>query len=390
MLKRWAARAGLAAALAGGAFFGSTMFVQQSVQYSIAHGQSSAAEIATLGSILNSFGVAVWPKFGSDPFTCNTTNEGAYYFNTGTSAFRTCDGTTWADGGGGAGALNDLSDVAITSPTNNQALIFNSGSSDWENAAQGAAAINDHSDATITSPVSGHILEHNGSTWVNIAGSSPSTFDGLSDSNITSVTDRQVLRWDGTDWVNEDEHLAQSYVFFPWQSVDASTQTTLVNAVIASDNQVRAFCHVFDHPINLDRIIWRLDADGAGCDFGGVGIYDQAGTTLLFNSGAVAYSSANTVITADPSDVYLEAGTYYVAYTADDTSCTINTLNDNESTDDAIELILQELDTGSNCARSGTSSNQSTAGALPSSLGTITFNLDINRPLILFEGTDPP
>lgn len=394
MLRRWAARAGLAVAITGGAFFGSTFFVTQSVERSIARGQSSAAEIATLGSILNSFGVAVWPKFGSDPFTCNPTNEGAYYFNTGTSAFRTCDGTTWADGGGGAGALNDLSDVFVSSPTNNQALIYDGAVDNrWENAAQGAAAITDHSDALVTTPTDGDILQYDGVTdnrWENVAGAAPTTFSGLSDTVVTTPTNRQMIRWDGTDWVNEDEHFSGPYVFFPWQTQDAGTETITTSAVIASANQVRAFCHVVPHPINLDRIIWRLDGDGAGCNFGGVALYDQAGTTKIFDSGAVAYTTANTVITADPANVYLEPGTYYVAITADATTCTVNVLNDNESTDDAIELILQELDAGSNCARAATSSNSSTAGALPTSLGTLTFNLDINRPIILFEGADPP
>ena len=88
----------------------------------------SAAQIETLRLILNTFGIAVWPNFSADPVTCNANAKGAYYFNTGTNAFRVCDGSTWANGGGGVAGLNDLSDVTLSGPTNNQALIFNSGS----------------------------------------------------------------------------------------------------------------------------------------------------------------------------------------------------------------------------------------------------------------------
>ncbi len=43
------------------------------------------------------------------------------------------DGIAQLTGGGGASALNDLSDVNITSPTNEQILSYNSTSSKWEN-----------------------------------------------------------------------------------------------------------------------------------------------------------------------------------------------------------------------------------------------------------------
>lgn len=362
------------------------------IRPAVAQGFIDAAALDILRSTLLPAGIAGWPQHAADPVTCDASAEGGYYFNTGTSLFKTCDGTTWANREGAA-ALGDLSDVVITSVADGQVLQYDGVTDNrWENVATSATAMNDLTDVEAPAPTDGQILAYDGVTdnrW-ELSSASAAALSGLTDTVITAAADREVLRFDGADWVDEKEHANTPYELFPWQHADSSTQTTVVDAVIGADAQVRVYCHVFDHPINLDRIIWRLDADGAGCDFGAVGIYSQDGNTLIFDSGPVAYSTANTVITADPTNVYLDSGTYYVAYTADDNTCTVNAFNDNESTDDAIELLLQELDTGSNCARSGTAANQSTAGQLPTTTGTITFNLDINRPIIVFEGADPP
>ena len=67
-------------------------------------------------------------------------------------------------------SLNNLTDVTISSATNNQVLKYNG--SAWVNAAApsgGASALDDLSDVTLTTPSSGQTLSYNGSQWVNAA-----------------------------------------------------------------------------------------------------------------------------------------------------------------------------------------------------------------------------
>ena len=108
----------------------------------------------------------------------------------------------YAPNSGGASALNDLSDVTISSASNGQVLKYSNG--DWINAAEtvgsvvsvtqiqstgtkiatvtidsvdtdiyaptgggGASSLNDLSDVTITSQTAGDILEYDGSNWIN-------------------------------------------------------------------------------------------------------------------------------------------------------------------------------------------------------------------------------
>lgn len=70
-------------------------------------------------------------------------------------------------GGGGASDLNGLSDVTITSPSNNQLLKYDG--TGWVNAtvASGATNLDELSDVAITSAAKGHILAHNGTQFVN-------------------------------------------------------------------------------------------------------------------------------------------------------------------------------------------------------------------------------
>ena len=79
------------------------------------------------------------------------------------------DGDKWVcgdGGGGGAEALNDLSDVAISSAANKQALVYESSSSKWKNKA---LALADMSDVAISGATEGDVLTYNSDAekWVN-------------------------------------------------------------------------------------------------------------------------------------------------------------------------------------------------------------------------------
>jgi hypothetical protein len=71
-------------------------------------------------------------------------------------------------------ALANMTDVDISSPSNNQVLKYNSTSQKWENGTGGgggASALDDLTDVDITSPADGDLLQYNGTSgeWENNA-----------------------------------------------------------------------------------------------------------------------------------------------------------------------------------------------------------------------------
>lgn len=138
---------------------------------------------------------------------------------------------TWTPGSGG-GALDDLSDVAITSPSNGQVLKYNGTA--WVNGTDatggggggGASAIDDLTDVTITSPSSGQVLKYNGTVWVNSTDSTGTTINAINDIGdvvITTASAGQVLKYDGTNWVNAADATGASAT---WTVVTANTTAT--------------------------------------------------------------------------------------------------------------------------------------------------------------------
>ena len=112
-------------------------------------------------------------------------------------------------GGGGASTLDDLTDVDITTPVDQQVLTYDSNSGEWINAnAQGGVTQLDQlSDVTISAPTDGQSLvyDSNAGEWVNgNGGGGSSTLSGLTDVTITSATDNQVLTYDANagEWIN--------------------------------------------------------------------------------------------------------------------------------------------------------------------------------------------
>lgn len=72
-------------------------------------------------------------------------------------------------GGGGAVALDDLTDVNASSPTNNQVLTWNSGSSRWiAQFVSIAYALTDLTDVTVSGATKGSLLVKTSGDWINI------------------------------------------------------------------------------------------------------------------------------------------------------------------------------------------------------------------------------
>ena len=109
-------------------------------------------------------------------------------------------------GGGGSTTLAGLSDVTLTTPTNGQALIYDSANSKWinSNVPSGSSTLDGLTDVTITSATSGQVLSYNGTAWVNTANALPwidvtgtltagSTSITLSDASITTSSTIEVF-----------------------------------------------------------------------------------------------------------------------------------------------------------------------------------------------------
>lgn len=77
------------------------------------------------------------PRYASDPYVCVAAAKGKFYFNTVSNAPLYCNGSSWVTWAGGTIALDDLTDVTLTSPASGEVLAFNG--SVWVNSAVGTA-----------------------------------------------------------------------------------------------------------------------------------------------------------------------------------------------------------------------------------------------------------
>jgi hypothetical protein len=378
MIRKIINRTAFAALILGGLIHLSAFFVKSEVEAG-SDAWLPAAQRDAIAQLLNVIDVAVWPNFSADPFTCNATTEGSYYFNTTSSTFTVCDGSSWETGGGGVSSLTDLSDVFISSPTNNQVLTYDGVTDNrWENATPSASALTDLSNVTITTPSTDDVLQYNGSIWINAAGASPTTLAGLTDTTLTSPGDGDHLVHDGTDWKNV------GFVDIPYWMMDDNVGGggVTANQLITSDLQVRLYRVILSYEITVDNIIWRTDNDGgANCTCQGIGVYSADGNTLI-GEGLVAPTSDATINNVDVSDFTIGPGEYWLAATSDDasTGCTFTTYSGEATTDTMRNTEATWLGQGANQATVSTC-------AFPATTGTITANsTGIHRPIVVLEG----
>lgn len=133
-------------------------------------------------------------------------------------------------GGGGSSTLAGLSDVTITTPTDGQALIYDSASQEWVNGAGGggSSTLAGLSDVDITTPSDGQVLTYDSvnQEWVNAnAGGGSSTLSGLSDVDLTTPAEGEALVYDSVnqEWVNGEVGNAK-YVELTQAEYDALEQ----------------------------------------------------------------------------------------------------------------------------------------------------------------------
>ena len=169
----------------------------QSLAFTIPKGDKGDAATVAVGTV-----TAL--TAGSAPTVANSGTSGAAVFNfgipnavgvptggsTGQVLSKTSTATAWSDP-----SLDFLSDVAITSPSNGQSLVYESATSTWKNATP-ATTLDGLSDVTVSSPADKQVLQYEASTsqWKNkvasggvtvsaTAPSSPIAGDAWFDSN---------------------------------------------------------------------------------------------------------------------------------------------------------------------------------------------------------------
>ncbi len=98
--------------------------------------------------------------------------------------------------------LNDLSDVVITgTPSNNQVLKYDTGTSKWVNGTSSASVSNldDIGDVATGGAVDGDILKYDGSHWVNKKPSIALNYVALTDASITLASGKYYVYSSATD-----------------------------------------------------------------------------------------------------------------------------------------------------------------------------------------------
>lgn len=73
----------------------------------------------------------------------------------------------------------------------------------YADSVGGGGALNDLTDVTISAPSNGEALVYNGSAWVNSTVSTVGSIDDLSDVDTMTISPSvgQVLEWDGSNWI---------------------------------------------------------------------------------------------------------------------------------------------------------------------------------------------
>lgn len=148
------------------------------------------------------------------------------------------DTTYSAFGGATAGA--DGSSGLVPQPLIADKDKFLKGDGTWDTIQPGASALDDLTNVDITSPTNGQVLKYDSTNqeWVNAnesGGGGASAVADLTDVNLTSLANGQILKYDSTSqkWINSDEsgggNLSYETVFSGSKSTSAWSSPLVFN-----------------------------------------------------------------------------------------------------------------------------------------------------------------
>ena len=156
---------------AGGTVMSLDSALMTIINNKITQGPLDGGSPGTAGQVLNI------RRGNTGSWTGIVLSAGEIGYDTTTKELKVGDGTTaWGSlttigATASVNNLNALTDVTITgTPSSQQALLYNSGSSQWTNQAIPTPIfpLDTLSDVTITSPVNTQLLQYNGTAWVNV------------------------------------------------------------------------------------------------------------------------------------------------------------------------------------------------------------------------------
>lgn len=214
--------------------------------------------------------------------------------------------------------LGELHNVRASAPEDGQVLVYDYASSYWKpGTASSVAALNDLTDVTITSPVSGNTLSYNGTGWVN---STPAanTYSGTSltysgPHTITSTSTVSALfpasayaveNWDTDNW-----HSTSAYInrITPNKSGKMLVTASVAFAANATGNR---FMQVWVNGTSGTAIA-REQNTGTGSQqtwLSGAGVYDFDGTTDYVEVYVAQNSGGNLEVVGGVVTVQLIGG----------------------------------------------------------------------------------
>lgn len=151
-----------------------------------------------------------------------TAEDGSLAQTKDTNVLYFYNGSAWAAvTSGGVGAINDLSDVTITSPSTNQIIYYDG--TKWINGNLPTHTLDSHSDVNTAGATSGQFLKYNGVQWVAATASTPTQMSDLSDVDTTGVTNNDVLIYNSSTMQWEPSAPSNPTVISDLTDVDNAT-----------------------------------------------------------------------------------------------------------------------------------------------------------------------